>query len=278
MATSKVQIQTQFRSVDGLKIRYAQSDPRDDQAVLLSPWPESLFAFEQMWGPLAEHAQLIAIDLPGYGHSEGREDLYPPHAVGEFLIRLLDEFELEHPRAVGPDIGVGALLFAASSNPDRFESLVIGSGSAAAPLQLGDVLKQFVEAPDVEFLRNADSRDVINQVLATIESYELPPSTREDYVTGYPGDRFIDSLKFVRAYPEELPVLGGLLPRIQTPVQIIHGDHDQAVLPVNAEFLHERLPHSKLDFLDAGHFVYEERAAEYATLINDWWNGGSERV
>lgn len=278
MAAPTTQIQTRFRSVDGLQIRYAQSDPRDEQAVLLSPWPESLLAFEQMWAPLAERAQLIAIDLPGYGHSEGRDDLYPPHAMGEFLVRLLDEFELERPHAVGPDIGVATLLFAASSNPNRFKSLVIGSGSASVPLQLGVELKQFVEAPDVEFLRDLDPRDLVGQVLNAIERYELPPGTREDYVTGYLGDRFVNSLKFVRSYHEDLPALAGLLPQIQTPTQIIQGDHDPAVLPVNAQFLHERLPHSKLDFVDAGHFAYEDRADEYTALILEWWNGGSERV
>jgi pimeloyl-ACP methyl ester carboxylesterase len=78
----------------------------------------------------------------------------------------------------------------------------------------------------------------------------------------------------VRAYNDELPVLAGLLPDIRTPVQIIQGDHDPGVLPVNAEFLHERLPHSKLDFVDAGHFAYEDRAEEYTELILAWWNGG----
>jgi pimeloyl-ACP methyl ester carboxylesterase len=29
------------------------------------------------------------------------------------------------------------------------------------------------------------------------------------------------------------------------------------VPPVNAEFLHERLPHSKLDIINAGHFTWE---------------------
>jgi pimeloyl-ACP methyl ester carboxylesterase len=246
--------------------------------VLLSPWPESLLAFEQMWAPLAERVQLLAIDLPGYGHSDGRDDLYPPHAMGEFLIRLLDEFEFERPHAVGPDIGVATVLFAASSNPNRFESLVIGSGSASVPLELGVELKQFVEAPDVESLRDVDPRDLVSQVLNYIERYELPPNTREDYVSGYLGDRFVDSLKFVRDYHEDLPVLAGLLPEIRTPAQIIQGDHDPAVLPVNAEFLHERLPHSKLDFVDAGHFAYEDRADEYASLILDWWNGGYQRV
>jgi pimeloyl-ACP methyl ester carboxylesterase len=61
-------------------------------------------------------------------------------------------------------------------------------------------------------------------------------------------------------------------------VRIIQGDHDPAVLPVNAEFLDERLPHSKVDFLDAGHFAYEDRAEEYAALVSDWWRGGYEQA
>lgn len=65
-----------------------------------------------------------------------------------------------------------------------------------------------------------------------------------------------------------------LLPQIQTPVQIIAGRHDPAVPPVNAEFLHDRLPHSKLDLLDAGHFTWEDAADEYAQLVSTWWGGG----
>jgi pimeloyl-ACP methyl ester carboxylesterase len=59
----------QFRVIDGLTIRFARSADRSDHALLLSPWPERLLAFEQMWDRLAEHAQLVAIDLPGFGHS-----------------------------------------------------------------------------------------------------------------------------------------------------------------------------------------------------------------
>ena len=59
----------QFRVIDGLTIRFARSEDRSDQALLLSPWPESLLAFEPTWSLLAEHTQLVAIDLPGFGHS-----------------------------------------------------------------------------------------------------------------------------------------------------------------------------------------------------------------
>ena len=42
---------------------------------------------------------------------------------------------------------------------------------------------------------------------------------------------------------------------------------------MNAGFLHERLPNSKLDVIDAGHFPWEDAAAESATLVTSWWHG-----
>jgi pimeloyl-ACP methyl ester carboxylesterase len=62
------------------------------------------------------------------------------------------------------------------------------------------------------------------------------------------------------------------LPEIQVPVQIIAGAHDTVVPPVNAEFLHRRLPHSQLDIIaDTGHFAWEDAAEEYAALVTGWW-------
>jgi hypothetical protein len=95
-------IKTQVRRIDGLSIRYAESDARDVSAILLSPWPESLFTFEQMWSRLAEHAHLVAIDLPGFGHSERRNDLLTSSAMGEFVAHVVEEFGLRRPHAVGP--------------------------------------------------------------------------------------------------------------------------------------------------------------------------------
>jgi hypothetical protein len=50
-------IQPCFRTIDGLSIRFAESEKNGTQngdALLLSPWPESLYAFEPMWSRLAE--------------------------------------------------------------------------------------------------------------------------------------------------------------------------------------------------------------------------------
>jgi pimeloyl-ACP methyl ester carboxylesterase len=260
-----------FRIIDGLSIRFAQSEDRDDHALLLSPWPESLLAFQPTWAQLAEHTHLVAIDLPGFGHSQRRDALLTPRAMGEFLIRVADAFALEKPHVVGPDVGTAASLFGAAMYPDRVRSVVVGSGGTAVPLQLGGVLKDWVEAVDLEGYRAADPREIVAGALTDIERYELPDFVRADYLSSYAGDRFVESMRYVRSYPTQLPVLRDLLPRIHTPVQIIAGRRDRAVPPVNAEFLHERLPNSKLDIIDAGHFTWEDGADEYAALVTSWW-------
>ena len=267
-------IQMQFRVIGGLSIRFAESGKRDDHALLLSPWPESLLAFVPTWERLAEHSHLVAIDLPGFGRSQRRDELLSPRAMGEFIIRAADAFGLDHPHVVGPDIGTAAALFAAARYPGRLRSLVVGSGGAAVPLQLGSALKDWVEAPDLEGYRRADPRQIVAGALSGIERYQLPDAIREDYMSSYEGDRMVESMRYVRAYPAELPALRDLLPQIRTPVQIIAGRHDPAVPPVNAGFLHDRLPRSKLDLLDAGHFTWEDAATDYAALVTNWWSGG----
>jgi len=271
-------IETKTRTIDGLSIRYAESAPREVSAILLSPWPESLYTFEQMWPRLAEHAHLVAIDLPGFGHSERRDDLLQPSAMAEFVVRAIKDFGLKRPHAVGPDIGTSTLLFAAAKHPDLLRSIVLGNGTAAVPIQVGGVLNDVLGAPDLEPFRKIDPRQGVESVLAFVERYKLPDHVREDFLSSYEGDRFAESLRFLRAYTTELPKLGTLLPTIKTPVQIITGDHDPGVLPVNGDYLHDRLPHNKYDKVNAGHFPWADIAEEYADLTIQWWNGGYERA
>jgi pimeloyl-ACP methyl ester carboxylesterase len=195
MPTTAV-METRFRTVAGVRIRYAESDgPRERTVVLTSPWPESVYAFAPMWSSLAEHARLFAIDLPGFGASERRADLLSPQAMGGFLTSLIAEADLGRPHLVGPDVGTSAALLAAAGHPERIASVIVGTGGAAVPLQLGEPLA--------------------------------------------------------------------------SPVTIINGRHDRVVPLANAEFLDERLPDSRLAIIDAGHFVWEEAPAEYASIVLD---------
>src|SRR5438128_5747382 len=154
MDTNNSEPQTGFRVADGLQIRYAETGGSSSHRIVLtSPWPESLHAFRRVWPKLSKTAGLLAIDLPGFGRSERRTDLLSPLPMSEFIVRLLDEWEISEPHLVSPDVGTSAALFAAARYPGRFRSLVVGTGASAIPLQVGGLLKDIIEAPNIDVFR-----------------------------------------------------------------------------------------------------------------------------
>jgi pimeloyl-ACP methyl ester carboxylesterase len=264
-----------IREADGVKIRFAEAGQGGNETVVLTcPWPESLFAFRKVWDRLSERFHLIAIDLPGFGQSEGRLDLFSPPAMGAFLVQLVREWDLGPVHIVGPDVGTAAALLAAAGNPELVRSLVIGGGATAVPLRVGGALKDIIEAPDMEGYRQIDSKDILGPVYDGSPGGPPPKEVRDDYLESYAGDRFVESARYVRTYPTELPKLAGQLPGIKTPVQIVSGRDDELVPPANAKFLHERLPNSRMELLPAGHFAWEEVPDLYGGILINWLSAG----
>jgi pimeloyl-ACP methyl ester carboxylesterase len=146
--------------------------------------------------------------------------------------------------------------------------VIVGTGGAAVPIDLGEPLASWVLDPDLDKYRRMDPHMIIGAALNTIAG-GVADDIRADYLACYEGDRFVESMRYVRRYPEELPELAELLPRIEIPVTIINGRTDRVVPLSNAEFLDERLPTSRLEVIDAGHFVWEEAPAAYAKIILD---------
>jgi pimeloyl-ACP methyl ester carboxylesterase len=264
-----------IREADGVKIRFAEAGQGGSEtAILTSPWPESLLAFRKVWGRLAEQFHVVAIDLPGFGQSERRRNLLTPPAMGAFLLNLIREWDLGPVHFVAPDVGTSAVLWAAAGNPSLVRSLAIGGGGIAVPLQIGGALKDIIEAPDMEGYRQIDSKEILGPVYDAIPGGALPPHVRDDYLESYSGDRFVESARYVRTYPSELAKLAENLHAIETPVQIVSGRDDPLVPTANQEFLHERLPNSRMDLLPAGHFAWEEVPDLYGDVLIRWLSAG----
>ena len=234
--------------------------------------------WERVIPAIASRRRVVAVDLPGFGHSEGRVALFSPQAMGRFLVGLIDEWELGAPHVFGPDIGGPAALFAAAESPSSLTSAVIGNGATAYPLDVDGNLKELIANPDFESLLALDGAEVTEQSMGMHETYEVSAAALEDYMTSYAGSRFGESALFVRNYPTDLALLEGLLPQIQTPVKIINSDHDPMVPLSNAEYLNERLPRCKVTVLDAGHFAWEDKADAYGDAALAWLEGGFARV
>ncbi len=268
-------IEPTFITVDDIEIRYAVSPkPGVQTVVLLSPWPESIYAYLPMWQTLAEKFSFVAVDLPGFGQSEGRADLMSTRAMGEFVVRFMASMGLDAAHAVGPDVGTGALLSAASNHPDVFRSIVIGGGAATFPLRVDGLLKTFVDTASIDPLKELDPAEVIRQSVGSIKNYDVPEIVRDDYARSYAGERFAQSVAYVQSYPADLEALAPHLSALKTPVQILVGRDDPYGLAADAELLDQRLPHSQLQVLDCGHNAWEEEPARYAAAIVQWVHGG----
>jgi pimeloyl-ACP methyl ester carboxylesterase len=269
--------QIEHIDIDGLRIRLARSGQSDGIPILLtSPWPESLYAFRDAAPALAGLGPVIAVDLPGFGRSEGRPDLIAPEAMGHFLIGLIETLGFSRVHAVGPDVGTLALLFAAHHRPDLFESLVGGSGATDAGLA-GPDLRAIINSPPGYF-EALNGGDIAVSFVTESAVHPTPPAVLEDYRLSSAGRRFEDAAKFVRAYPQELPRLQTLLATIETPVLVLAGRHDQGVPPPNGQLLADRLPHCRYVLLEGGHLIWEDAAEAYAQSVATWIAGDYRTV
>jgi pimeloyl-ACP methyl ester carboxylesterase len=268
----------QFRTVDGLRIRFAANNKKDGNPILLlSPLPESILAFLPTWETFSSLGPVVAVDLPAFGQSESRSDIRAPEALGEFIVRILDAFGLKQPHVVAPDVGTPACLFAAANHTGIFKSMVIGSG-ATDHTDIGDILDKIVNAPSLEPFKNMSGEQFVRGAIENMKQYKLPECALQDYLASYAGDRFWNAMAFVRDYPNSLPRLAKRLGDVTVPCQITVGRHDPFVPVSNAEGLHKGLGKSNLNVLDCGHFVWEDAAAEYGRLASDFIKGGYAKL
>jgi pimeloyl-ACP methyl ester carboxylesterase len=269
-----------FRVCDEVRIRFAdnKADSSDVTVLMLSPWPESLWAFRRIWDRVSGVARVVAIDLPGFGHSDGRPELIAPDAMGTFLARLIEEWGLGAPHVVGPDVGTAAALFLAANASDRVTSLTIGGGAVRVPIDAGGALKDVIEAPSLDAVRQLDARTNIGFAVEPAAGADSEPDVHEDYVSAYDLGRFAESARFVRHYPEQNPVLRDLLPSITTPAQIIAGREDDWCRGPTTSTSRTCCLTAKIHPLDAGHFAWEQASDEYGRLVVDWVTGGFQRI
>ena len=262
--------------VDGLRIRITRGGRPNGSAILFtSPWPESIYAFHRVFPYFVETHRVIAIDLPGYGHSEGRPDVMSPRKMGAFLVKVIARLNLERVHAVGPDVGALACLFAAADHPGIFVSLAVGGGAVRVDLAAGELKNVIATAKGTFAAMNG--ADVMADYL-TQAGKLTPAAIIEDFRMASAGKRFEEASEYVRAYKDDLPILGARMREIQTPVLVIAGRNDPIVPPANAELLAERLPHNRLALLDAAHRIWEEATESYAREILSWVGGGYRLV
>jgi pimeloyl-ACP methyl ester carboxylesterase len=184
----------------------------------------------------------------------------------------------ERRGVVGPDVGTAAALMLAAKAPERVTSLTVGGGAVRFPIEAGGALKDIIEAPSDDVVRDLDARTNIGYAVEAAAASDSEPEVHEDYVSAYDLGRFAESARFVRHYPEQNPVLRDLLPTITTPTQIVAGRGDDLVRWSTTSTSPTFSPTARFILSMQVTSRGEQAVEEYGSLVADWVSGGYRRL
>ena len=272
--TPDVTMPTETRTIAGRNIRLAEAGPADAPlVVLLRPFPESILSFAGSWKALTEKCRVIAIDLPGFGASEGDRRDMSPSAQGAHLAAIFDELDLHNIHLVGPDVGMAAGLAYILNHNHRLASLAVGHGlGAPGPFKLAFMISMLAKFSFMRFitgLLGAGPLIAFSSKLGSIR-HRANPKQIDDYKRAYSG-RAAEVVYWFKDFRSKAAELAGRMQEIDIPTLVFWGELDVLFDPSNAKYLDEALPQSKLQILpEAGHLAWADQPELFATMIIDW--------
>ena len=274
-------IKPDYKSIAGVKVRYASAGKSDGPTLLLlNPLPQSILAFDPIWEGLCQQLRLVALDLPGFGRSEGGLEFMTFKAHGDFLDAFVSELGLTDVHIVGPDIGMAAALHYVIHSEHKAASLIIGDGPGIAPSNNGGVIDKMVNSAFWRMVFQVAGAEAFVAAGNALCYVNYAPSYAEvaDYVASYAG-RIRPVTQWFADYPESLASVAPYLADIDLPVKVFWGDLDQLLFVDNGERLHKRLKRSEFTvFQRCGHFSYQDKADEFAQMVLDWVGTGYKSV
>lgn len=244
---------------------------------LSGSWPNWL---EQLPVFARDH-RVVALDLPGFGHSPMPAEKLSIAGYARLLDGLLDRLEIDAAAVVGNSMGGFVSAELAIAFPQRVERLVLVSaagisthqprGSAqAVPLlrSLERILlacTAWAAAKSDTVARRAHLRGLALAVVARHPG-RLSPALAAEQLRGAGTPGFLQGLEAVLDYE-----IRERLREIACPTLIVWGDRDRLISVRDADVFAQLIPNSrKVVFADTGHVSMLERPNEFNALLSDF--------
>ena len=219
---------------------------------------------------LAEHFDVVAADIVGFGYTERPEgieyglDTWTAHATA-----VLDALGIERAHVIGNSFGGSLALSLAIRHPERVNRLVL-MGSVGVPFDITPGLDAvWGYEPSVEAMEGllhlfSYDRSLIGPDLARLRfEASTRPGVQEAYSSMFPAPRqaAVDAMTHAEAD----------IATITAPTLVVHG-RDDLVIPVqNAYRLLELIDDAQLHvFGRCGHWTQIEHADEFNAMVTDF--------
>src|SRR5579875_1785699 len=244
---------------------------------LSGSWPNWL---EQL-SVFAERHRVVALDLPGFGHSPMPVEEISISRYARLLDGLLGELGIDAAAVVGNSMGGFVAAELAIAFPQRVERLVLvsaaGISTTAEPRttrampalrRMQTVLAAtggWVASRSDAFTRRPRLREALLNLVVRHPS-RLPAALAAEQVRGAGKPGFIQALQSILDYD-----VRERLPEIACPTLIVWGDGDRLIPVRDADRFAELIPDSrKVIFEDTGHMAMLERPAAFNELLAEF--------
>lgn len=214
--------------------------------------------WEGVYADLAESHRVIRMDMRGTGDSDVPLDIsYSMELLAHDALAVLDEEGVERAHVYGFSMGGKIAQTLAAMAPDRIGALILG---ATAPGGSNEVERPHHTSVALRKANTEEGRDLIAHLFYSPSWADANPETVARILPRNP-------LRAQRRHYEASMKHDGweLLPRIQAPTLVVHGEDDELAPVANAELLAERIPNARLLLLPGARHGYLHEATPKAT-------------
>jgi pimeloyl-ACP methyl ester carboxylesterase len=227
---------------------------------------------------LALDRPLVAIDLPGHGHSDHRPDgPFSPRENARDVAIAIRELAPDARAVVGMSLGGLTSIALASSAPEVVRRLVL--------VDVTPGVDRDKAAPIAQFIAGPESFESFDEILA--RTIEFNPTRTESslrrgvlhnaverddgrWVWRYQRPRIIETDEM--EIPADFATLWDDLDDIRVPIMLVRGAASGTVVDDADEAeLRRRQPGARVELVDgAGHSIQGDRPVELAALLTDF--------
>jgi epoxide hydrolase 4 len=259
----------------GVHIHYA-SIGEGPLIVMIHGFPDFWYTWRNQMAALAQHFQVVALDLRGYNLSDkphGGENYSMDHLVGD-VQAVIRHTGRDKAIIIGHDWGGAIAWQFAIRLPALTESLII-LNMPHPKLLRHELAHNPQQQEQSTYARDFQQEGAHNRLTPeSLSAWVKDSAARDHYVEAFRRSDFEAMLHYYKQNYPRPPYQEASLPiiKVQAPVLQIHGLQDQLLLPGGLNNTWEWLENdwTLLTIRQAGHFVQHDAAELVTNTIVNW--------